>query len=119
MMTLLLIATPTLSTKSASSMSSPCTTDDDCSLNGLCDVRSGVCACDPWWEGKWCQRLVLLPAKRYAGKMDYDTKVNTPRKVPPLPRLVLLRMLSLPRAPHMYANTDGCQHLVVGRLRGA
>ena len=27
----------------------PCATDLDCSLNGVCDVASGVCACDAPW----------------------------------------------------------------------
>lgn len=29
----------------------PCRSDDDCSLNGVCDTTSGVCACDAPWSG--------------------------------------------------------------------
>jgi hypothetical protein len=28
-----------------------CTSDLDCSLNGICDINSGICACDPPWIG--------------------------------------------------------------------
>ena len=29
----------------------PCVSDEDCSLNGVCDVATGVCACDAPWTG--------------------------------------------------------------------
>jgi hypothetical protein len=47
-----------------------CVTDEHCSLNGKC--RNGTCACAAGWEGDWCQRLQLLPAAQFAGKMDFD-----------------------------------------------
>lgn len=30
---------------------SPCTSDANCSLNGVCDAGSGLCACDAPWRG--------------------------------------------------------------------
>jgi hypothetical protein len=46
-----------------------CTDDDDCSLNGVCDTSSGVCACDAEWAGgdASCARLNLLPTTPGAG----------------------------------------------------
>lgn len=43
----------------------PCTTDEDCSLNGIC--TSGACRCDPGWttlpsDGPWCGFLDFLPS---------------------------------------------------------
>lgn len=51
---------------------SSCTTDDDCSLNGLCLSASNTtlpstCHCDPGWFGDDCGRLDLAPATRYSG----------------------------------------------------
>lgn len=37
-----------------------CSTDLDCSLNGVC--LSGACSCDPAWTGTCCTSLNLLPA---------------------------------------------------------
>eukprot|EP00754_Rhynchopus_humris_P024432 Rhum_TRINITY_DN14892_c0_g1::Rhum_TRINITY_DN14892_c0_g1_i2::g.124955::m.124955 len=42
-----------------------CTTDDDCSLNGVCSA--GVCACDAAWSGADCGVLRLLPTKKNNG----------------------------------------------------
>ena len=43
---------------------SACTTSHDCSLNGVCTVSTGVCACDVAWKGPTCGQLDLLaPAK--------------------------------------------------------
>ena len=39
-----------------------CATDDDCSLNGLCDAASGACTCDRPWGGADCARLQFRPA---------------------------------------------------------
>ena len=39
-----------------------CATDDDCSLNGICDASSGACACDAPWGGAQCERLRFRPA---------------------------------------------------------
>ena len=44
-----------------------CESDLDCSLNGLCDVGSGVCACDAAWLGTCCSALNLEPASRSNG----------------------------------------------------
>ena len=43
----------------------PCTTDEHCSLNGVC--TSGTCRCDPGWTtlpfgGPWCGFLDFLPS---------------------------------------------------------
>jgi hypothetical protein len=40
-----------------------CASDLDCSLNGVCDVASGACACDAAWTGACCTRLALLPVE--------------------------------------------------------
>ena len=39
-----------------------CTTDDDCSLNGVCDPKHRVCACSRAWSGARCSELQLQPA---------------------------------------------------------
>jgi len=38
-----------------------CQTDMDCNLNGLCAADSGLCRCDPAWDGPTCGRLAVLP----------------------------------------------------------
>lgn len=48
----------------------PCATDPDCSLNGLC--ISQTCYCDPGWTGSDCGRLDLAPATRGTG-YNYTT----------------------------------------------
>eukprot|EP01064_Diplonema_japonicum_P007509 TRINITY_DN15134_c0_g1_i1.p1 TRINITY_DN15134_c0_g1~~TRINITY_DN15134_c0_g1_i1.p1 ORF type:complete len:386 (+),score=80.96 TRINITY_DN15134_c0_g1_i1:34-1191(+) len=42
-----------------------CTTDADCSLNGVCS--SGQCDCDPAWGGADCGVLQLLPTPKANG----------------------------------------------------
>ncbi|KAL5398816.1 hypothetical protein PMIN02_001190 [Paraphaeosphaeria minitans] len=50
-----------------------CTTDDDCSLNGICKnnttttTTTTICHCDPGWTGPDCGRLDLAPATRWTG----------------------------------------------------
>ncbi|KAF1957179.1 hypothetical protein CC80DRAFT_444685, partial [Byssothecium circinans] len=44
-----------------------CTTDEDCSLNGLCSSATSLCTCDPGWIGEDCGHLDLRPATRYTG----------------------------------------------------
>lgn len=44
-----------------------CSTDDDCSLNGICDLDSSTCTCDPGWTTADCGHLDLSPATRYTG----------------------------------------------------
>ncbi|PHH77096.1 hypothetical protein CDD83_4169 [Cordyceps sp. RAO-2017] len=43
----------------------PCSSDDGCSLNGVC--RQGACLCDPGWKGEDCGALDVRPAKRTNG----------------------------------------------------
>ena len=43
-----------------------CTTDEDCSLNGICNADSS-CDCDSGWIGQDCGRLDLAPATRWTG----------------------------------------------------
>lgn len=42
-----------------------CTTDDDCSLNGVC--QQGTCLCDAGWIASDCSRLDFRPATRNTG----------------------------------------------------
>jgi hypothetical protein len=44
-----------------------CSTDEDCSLNGLCILSSHTCTCDPGWTGDDCGVLDLLPASFNTG----------------------------------------------------
>ncbi|KAI1335886.1 hypothetical protein F5Y15DRAFT_219570 [Xylariaceae sp. FL0016] len=43
-----------------------CTTDEDCSLNGICSTQ-GICACDPGWISADCGKLDLQPVARGTG----------------------------------------------------
>ncbi|KAE9994292.1 hypothetical protein EG327_000138 [Venturia inaequalis] len=67
-----------------------CTTDEDCSLNGLClpsqsidattppaTTTSRQCHCDPGWIGTSCGNLDLRPAKRGMGYNHTGSNVNT------------------------------------------
>ena len=45
----------------------PCSRDEDCSLNGICDSSTGACECDPQWRGADCGILALLPADPEGG----------------------------------------------------
>lgn len=45
---------------------SPCSTDDDCSLNGICSSRK-ACVCDPGWRAADCSELDLQPVERWTG----------------------------------------------------
>eukprot|EP00933_Yihiella_yeosuensis_P072138 TRINITY_DN80448_c0_g1_i1.p1 TRINITY_DN80448_c0_g1~~TRINITY_DN80448_c0_g1_i1.p1 ORF type:complete len:411 (+),score=58.79 TRINITY_DN80448_c0_g1_i1:81-1313(+) len=56
----------------AGSSSSKCTSVLDCSLNGACDVASGVCSCDPGWKGSKCAVLNLIPAESLRGAYQHD-----------------------------------------------
>ncbi|KUL90946.1 hypothetical protein ZTR_00828 [Talaromyces verruculosus] len=42
-----------------------CSTDEDCSLNGVC--QQGICRCDPGWTGSDCGQLDFQPATRNTG----------------------------------------------------
>ena len=43
-------------------LAAPCVSDANCSLNGACDVASGVCACRAPWTDAACATLALKPA---------------------------------------------------------
>lgn len=51
----------------ARSSNSSCTSDDDCSLNGVCSSTTGSCICDPGWKSEDCGQLDLMPATRWTG----------------------------------------------------
>ena len=44
----------------AATAAQACTSDLDCSLNGVCS-GSGGCVCDVAWEGAQCERFATLP----------------------------------------------------------
>ena len=44
-----------------------CTSDADCSLNGVCAVASQACVCDAGWAGPACAALKLAPAEPGSG----------------------------------------------------
>ena len=47
-----------------------CTSDADCSYNGVC--KSAECHCEPAWHGPSCERLSLLPTPANAGYRAAD-----------------------------------------------
>jgi hypothetical protein len=49
------------------SWKSGCSIDEDCSLNGVCDLSSASCACDPGWIGSDCGVLDVSPDERWTG----------------------------------------------------
>jgi hypothetical protein len=55
---------------------SSCATDLECSLNGICDTTSGVCACDKPWIGDSCGQLSISastnPGPAYGGATPFD-----------------------------------------------
>eukprot|EP00935_MAST-01C_sp_MAST-1C-sp1_P000992 g992.t1 len=53
----------------------PCSSDADCSYNGVC--ASKLCKCDSAWKGDRCQTLALLPTTRDAGLRLVDGGTNT------------------------------------------
>jgi len=48
-----------------------CSTDRDCSLNGVCSA--GACSCDPGWDGEQCTQLKLLPVRNAFGYRNSTT----------------------------------------------
>ena len=48
-----------------------CGTDWDCSLGGVCNATTKLCACDVWFTGNSCHLLNLQRAKPSNG-LDYD-----------------------------------------------
>lgn len=51
-------------------LSTACTMDEDCSLNGRC--VDGACACVPEWRGHDCGLLNLLPARSVPQTAGFD-----------------------------------------------
>ncbi|OAA40410.1 Glycosyl hydrolase family 43, five-bladed beta-propellor domain protein [Beauveria brongniartii RCEF 3172] len=63
-----ILALTSLASSAVASTPYRCATDEDCSLNGLCNlVSGGICACDAGWTGPDCGALDLRPAKRRSG----------------------------------------------------
>ena len=44
-----------------------CSSDADCSYNGICTPSHNTCSCRPAWTGDRCQTLALLPTGRRTG----------------------------------------------------
>lgn len=44
-----------------------CTTDADCSLNGVCQQKNSTCLCDAGWTASDCGVIDFRPATRYTG----------------------------------------------------
>ena len=55
---------------------SPCKSDWDCSLNGVC--TSGKCGCDAEWSGSKCATLNLIPAAADPKTMGVATAYPAP-----------------------------------------
>ncbi|KAF2635381.1 hypothetical protein P280DRAFT_194500 [Massarina eburnea CBS 473.64] len=55
-----------------------CTTDDHCSLNGLCNPKTSTCTCDPGWTGTNCGTLDLRHATRGTGYNHTTTNASDP-----------------------------------------
>ena len=56
-----------------------CTSDLDCSLNGICVASTGICVCDAPWEGGDCTLLARLPASaaRQASVYGFSPNVTS------------------------------------------
>ncbi|KAI0908280.1 hypothetical protein F4823DRAFT_498648 [Ustulina deusta] len=48
-------------------LSRGCSTDEDCSLNGICSQAKQTCICDAGWRTEDCGELDLYPAVRWSG----------------------------------------------------
>ena len=48
-----------------------CTSNQDCSLNGVCNIGSGACACDTPWTGVECGTLSFAATTPASGKSIY------------------------------------------------
>ena len=70
---LLLLFWPDLA-EAQSPLPSLCASDYDCSLTGICNATSGICACDSGWVGQFCYSLNLSSVPRGAG--DCDPSLN-------------------------------------------
>lgn len=56
-------------------VTSSCTTDEDCSLNGVCS--RGACVCDAGWTASDCGALDIRPAKRPSGYNRTDENISS------------------------------------------
>ena len=54
-----------------------CSTDLDCSLNGICDVSLSTCQCDQPWTGGSCETLSYSPSTPAIAKSLYN--ISDPR----------------------------------------
>lgn len=52
-----------------------CTTDLDCSLNGICSNATKTCECDSAWKGTKCATLNIIPGPRASGYRYIGDKV--------------------------------------------
>eukprot|EP00854_Cymbomonas_tetramitiformis_P012698 gene12698-15014_t len=59
------------------SAASGCKTDEDCSLNGVCDTVKYTCTCDSAWTGYKCELLNFLPTPKHGGYKYSDNPFNT------------------------------------------
>eukprot|EP01063_Lacrimia_lanifica_P035701 TRINITY_DN688_c1_g1_i1.p1 TRINITY_DN688_c1_g1~~TRINITY_DN688_c1_g1_i1.p1 ORF type:complete len:349 (+),score=139.78 TRINITY_DN688_c1_g1_i1:42-1088(+) len=57
----------------AAAAAAGCTRDEDCSLNGVCNVATGACACDRPWTGPSCGVLAFKP---WSGRPAYGSATN-------------------------------------------
>ncbi|GME28287.1 hypothetical protein GTA08_BOTSDO01148 [Neofusicoccum parvum] len=53
-----------------------CTTDENCSLNGVCS--DGSCICDPGWRSADCGELDLYPATKFSGYNHTNATASDP-----------------------------------------
>ena len=58
-----------------SSKPPPCSTDTDCSLNGVCTNQR--CACDLPWGGESCGVLLFFPLPRPSAAYGYQPNVTS------------------------------------------
>lgn len=58
----------------AANASSECSTDEDCSLNGVCNSRA--CQCDPGWVGDGCAHLLVGSAAPYPSNGVYGADLG-------------------------------------------
>ena len=95
-----------------------CTSDSDCSLNGVCNVTSGTCACDAAWLGARCQTLHLLPAERSSGlRLRGSTDASAaPSAI--TTQAPVLRNISTWGGAVQYSEEDGLWHMWASQMVG-
>ena len=81
----LTLATTSADANEAQVVAEKCGSDEDCSLNGVCQPATAICACDPAWGGPACATLNLLPvpgdpaatvAVAYPPPADFNTTTS-------------------------------------------